>query len=140
MNRRASPSSFARFSESATCKAAELLTHAIRSLLARISRLVCSMCSAAKIGCEGRSRLPSRPRSSMAAKPCCPAKSSIFFQSQRGQARVENASCNRGAFPARAIMGANAASPCRNCRRLLIIASELSPLHLLHSIITRSRR
>jgi hypothetical protein len=38
---------------------AELLTQAVWSLLARISRLVCSIRSGTKMGCSGRLRFPS---------------------------------------------------------------------------------
>jgi len=69
-------------------------------------------------------------------------KVSIVSPSQRGQAGRE-AQRQRGAsLGAVTIIGANAnaASPFRNCRRLLIIASERLPFHRLHRIITSSSR
>src|SRR6266550_1794088 len=64
------------------------------------------MRSAANAECEGKSKLPSRPRNSTAAKPCCSANVRIFCKPQAGQPRVENAIGRRAGSPA----GANAAA------------------------------
>src|ERR1035437_80053 len=146
MKRRASPNSFSRLAGSSTYNCAELLTQAICNLLARISFLVCSIRFGAKVGNAGKSNLPSRPRSSMAANPCCVAKSRIFFHSHPGQPSVENASGIRLGFVSLAFIwpttiGVNTAdeSSFRNSRRLFILALELSLLQLLHCVVTGSR-
>src|SRR5438876_11707092 len=85
------------------------------------------MRSAANAGCEGKSRLPSRPRNSTAAKPCCSAKVRIFCKSQAGQPKVENAIGRRAVSPA----GTNAtaiAAPVSffaNSRRVVLMEPRL---------------
>src|SRR5437879_5871812 len=64
------------------------------------------MLSAENAECEGKSRLPSSPRNSIAAKPCCSAKVRIFCKSQAGQPKVEKAIGRRAGFSA----GTNAAA------------------------------
>src|SRR5579871_2889491 len=49
------------------------------------------MRSAANRGFDGRSMFPCKPRNSIAAKPCCAAKSRIFFHSHAGHPSVEKA-------------------------------------------------
>src|SRR5881394_2897468 len=85
------------------------------------------MRSAANAGWEGKSRLPSRPRNSTAAKPCCSENVRIFCKSKAGQPRVENETCRRAFSPA----GANAAAIAApvsffaNSRRVVLMESRL---------------
>src|SRR5947208_16195555 len=85
------------------------------------------MRSAANAGCEGKSRLPSRPLNPTAAKPCCSAKVRIFCKSQAGQPKVENAIGRRAVSPA----GTNAtaiAAPVSffaNSRRVVLMEPRL---------------
>src|SRR5947208_15159037 len=89
------------------------------------------MRSATNAGCEGKSRLPSSPRNSTAAKRCCSANVRIFCKSQAGQPRVENAIGKRAVSPA----GANAAAIAApvsfipNSRRVVLME-----LHLQQSL------
>src|SRR5438552_6424196 len=85
------------------------------------------MRSAANAGCEGKSRLPSRPRNSTAAKPCCSAKFRIFCKSQAGQPRVENAIGKRAGSPAGANVAAITApeSFFANSRRVVLMELRL---------------
>src|SRR6266478_1003368 len=85
------------------------------------------MRSAANAECEGKSKLPSRPRNSTAAKPCCSANVRIFCKSQAGQPKVENAIGRRAVSPA----GTNAAAIAApvsffaNSRRVVLMEPRL---------------
>jgi len=81
-----------------SCKLVELLTQAMRRPWDVIARFVCAMFCAAKAECDGKSRLPSKPRNSTAAKPCCSAKPRILPRFQAGQPRVENEMGRREVF------------------------------------------
>src|SRR6266404_2650133 len=85
------------------------------------------MRSAANAGGEGKSRLPCNPRSSIAAKPCSPAKFRIFCRSQAGQPRVENAIGRRVGSPAGANVAAITApvSLFANSRRVVLMEPRL---------------
>src|SRR5271169_2847080 len=129
MNRRASASCLARSAGSSICISEELPRSEIFNPWSATCCLVCAIRPGANSGLVGKSRFPSNPLSSIAAKPFVCANCRIFFHSHAGHPKVENASGNRSLLPQESrLINAVAAPAARNSLRVITIGHSPSLL------------